>query len=381
MKATIKIPVVYAGHSGRSKAEKLAVASVDHEIELRRVHEGDAPIAMRAVLHERVFEWVDYRLHAGKLYRKPFRAKTDGDFQVANRMEAVRSDIWRRASEHVAGSPDQTVIPKARFSAVKQNEKWAAIADRITAGAGNLLPLPGFDEAVSTWRLNADEVAARQIVVNDRPYELYEEPLYKVDFEHPKHLEFPLLASSFPYAIMDRSFAREEIGVRDRIQFAAYFGPDEEEMAMDFLESRRQPGSQAVPNAVRIEKWIDSYLCTDMASLETDRMAKMLLNEISWGITLRSRSRPVILDEDASELVESLMALRQSVVSGHPKTGLDPDIDIAMERVMEAAVGGARTRPYLRPHVRDAATYAIERWRDRPVLVPASREGLSPGMK
>lgn len=109
----------------------------------------------------------------------------------------------------------------------------------------------------------------------------------------------------------------------------------------------------------------------DTDAFEMDKMAKMVLNDVSWGITVRSRTRPMILDAGSSELINSVMHLKTLVERSDPARGVDDDLDVAMERVIEAAVGGAKTRPYLRPKIKEMALYSIDRWRQRPIIMPA----------
>jgi hypothetical protein len=368
MRKSIKIPVLHNVAVGPAKAERTLVSAVDHEVELRIVPEIDAPLALRAVLNNGHFERCDYRLHAGRLYRRMFRKKTDNPQSVFDRFGWVQNDLWKSALEMVKTMPGQTIPPRPQLLAnVKEMAGYAGLPDFLATATRNAIRPRDADADIAHWKRRAEDVAAKHIIVGDRAYERSSEPLYKVHFDTPPHIQYAYDSESAYSAIADQ-FRQSELTGYDVFSF--HFNADQEEQALELFEERKKPGTGSVKHGVHIERWIDDYQCMDTDAFEMDKMAKIVLNDVSWGITVRSRTRPMILDVGSSELINSVMHLKEMVDNRAPAQGVDDDLDVAMERVLKAAVGGARTRPYLRPTVREMALYSIDRWRQRPITMP-----------
>jgi hypothetical protein len=345
---------------------------VDHEIAVRDVHEDDAPIVLRAHLQNRIFDRADFRFHDGRLYNRLIRKRTDGPQQVSAKIEGIQSIIWKGAFEVVKATAGQIVPPRPRVVNVDKETSLEEHAAGLVLATRSVLPSATTEIEIHNWRKSADAIAAKYIVVNDRAYELAGEPLYVVGFDGPTNmgLHHPVLGD--PYTKINALFRNSEIlGMDRRTQLSAYFNVSQEEQAFELLELRKKRVISGDVEDPRIELLSSEYRCLDTDTLELDRIAKVLLNEVTWGITLRSRSRPIILDDDTSDLINAVMSLKYIVDNHDPLIGVNDDLDIAMERVMSAAVGGSRTRPYLRENVRDIASYTIDRWRQRLIVVPS----------
>lgn len=369
MRKSIKIPVLHTVGGSQAKVQKTLVGVVDHEVELRVLSEHDAPLALRAVFNGSPFERCDFRLHTGKLYRRMVRTKTDNPLSAADRFRRVQNDLWESAIEIAKTTPGQIIPPRPQLVAKpKELKGYDGIPDFIAAAVRNV-PRPRDPEAeIADWRRRADDMATKHIVVGERAYELSSEPLYKVSFDAPPRIMFAYDAAR-AYSIVTRDFRQTELGGLDL--FAFHFNVDQEAQALELFEARKKPEKNVVTHAVHIERWLEDYQCMDTDAFEMDKMAKMVLNDVSWGITVRSRTRPMILDVDSTGLINSVMQLKAMVDSRDPAQGVDDDLDVAMERVIEAAVGGAKSRPYLRPKVREMALYSIDRWRQRPIVMPS----------
>lgn len=372
MRTTIKIPVVYTGLTGRSKATRAVVSSVDHIIEIPELHENDAPLAFRSVLHDSLFNFVDYRLHDGSLYRRPCRLKTDGPHQVINSLRSIQQKIWDGMSEHVKAIPGSTIPARSRFIPMPKGETYDGLALMLAVETADVPPAMSADAEIAEWRRRADDVARASIIVSGRMYERSLDPMCGVEMDGPKRVEWVNHLHACPYADILQRYRSDEIGPRDRVQNRAYFNADQQEEAQEFLARRNQSAGNQPP-ALTIERWLDEYQCRDTHALELDRVARLLLNDVSWGISLRSRNRPVLLEDDTAEMVRALMHLQQAVNANEPIDGADSGLDAAMQAVIDTAVGSTRNRPVLRPHVRDLVSYAVERWQDRPIMSPRFR--------
>ncbi|MBY3433620.1 hypothetical protein HFN89_05605 [Rhizobium laguerreae] len=359
---------------GQTKTPRTVVRAVDHEIELREVVESDAPLALRAVLNNQVFERFDYRLHAGKLYRRAVRKRTDNPQSVVARFNAVQNEAWRSTLEMVKTMPGQTIPPRPQFmSKPKEMGGYDGLPDLLAAATKNVALSRDAEAEIADWRRRADEEAARHIVVGERAYERSAEPLYKLAFHSPPQILFAY-DSGEAYSAITRDFRNGEL--RGNEQFYSYFNADQEEQALELFEARKKPGLANVTHAVRIERWLDEYQCMDTDALEMDRIAKILLNDVSWSITKRSRTRPMILDLGASELINAVMNLKTMIDDRDPAQGVDDDLDVAIERVVAAADLTPGTKPYLQPKVRELAMYSVERWRQRPIVMPSQAVGF-----
>lgn len=372
MRTQIKIPVVYTGTAGRSKTPRTIVSAVDHPVEIREVHEDDAPLALRAVPRDVIFNRVDYRLYNGRLYRWAYRAKSDGPHQVANQIKKMQADIWAGMADHVKGLPGTTIPPKARFIPFPKGSSFEDVGAMLVAETGNIFPVDTAEADVADWCRKADDVVEKYIIVNGRCYELSTEPLYRVDMRDPKRVDWANPFQESPYAEILRRYRHDKIGPtghRDRNQNCAYFNADQKEEAEAFFASRRVTTGEP-EDFITIERWIEEFQCIDTHALEFDRAARLLLNDVSWGISLRSRNRPVLLEDDTAELVRAVMRLQLMVTAQNPTEGIDSELEFAMQDVVDTAVGGTRSRPVLSPHVRDFVAYAIDRWQDRPIISP-----------
>jgi hypothetical protein len=368
MRKSIKIPVLHTV-GGQAKTPRTLVSVVDHEIDLREVSERDAPLALRAVLNGSPFERADFRLYDGKLHRRMFRRKTDNPGSIADRFQRVQNDLWESAIEMAKTTPGQIIPPRPQLVAKpKEMKGYHGIPDFIAAAVRNIPHPRDAETEIANSRRRADEMAAKHIIVGERPYEVSSEPLYKVHFDAPAHIYYEYDANR-AYSIVTRDFRQSELRGFDMFSF--HFNVDQEEQALELFEARKKPGAGDVTHRVHIERWLDDYQCMDTDAFEMDKMAKIILNDVSWGITVRSRTRPMILDVGSTELINSVMHLKSMVDNRDPAQGVDDDLDVAMERVIEAAVGGAKTRPYLRPKVREMALYSIDRWRQRPIVMPS----------
>jgi hypothetical protein len=367
MRKSIKIPILHTVGGSHPKSQRTLVSAVDHEIELRVVAERDAPLALRAVLNIGHFDRCDYRLHAGRLYRRMIRKKTDNPQSVDDRFGWVQNDLWSSILSTLKGIPGQTIPPRPRFMAkAKELGRYEGLPEFFMAATKNANRPQDAESDIADWRRHADDVAAKHIIVGERAYELASEPLYNVQFDTPARISFAYDAAGV-YSAVASEFRRSEL--KGTLLFSFNFNVDQEEQALELFEARKRPGAEYVTPGVHIERWLDEYQCTDTDAFEIDKMAKMMLNDVSWGITVRSRTRPMILDAGSSELINTVMHLKTLVERSDPTRGIDDDLDVAMERVIEASVGGAKSRPYLRPKIRDMALYSIERWRQRPIIM------------
>ncbi|MCS4089247.1 hypothetical protein [Rhizobium sp. BK176] len=303
------------------------------------------------------------------------RTKTDNPLSVSDRFRRVQNDLWEAAIELAKTTPGQIIPPRPQLVAKpKELKGYDGIPEFVAAAVRNV-PRPRDPETeIADWRRRADDMAAKHIVVGERAYELSSEPMYKVIFNAPDRILFAYDAARV-YSVVTRDFRQSELGGLDL--FAFHFNVDQEEQALQLFEARKKPENIDANHGVHIERWLDDYQCVDNDAFEMDKMAKMVLNDVSWGITVRSRTRPMILDVGSTELINSVMHLKAMVDSRDPAQGVDDDLDVAMERVIEAAVGGAKTRPYLRPKVREMALYSIDRWRQRPIVMPSQSLTLS----
>lgn len=364
---TVKIPVVYTGYVGRSTVAKSIVGVVDHDIELRPVHEDEAPLAFRATFVEGSFRSADYRFHEGRLYRRWVRERTDNPESVPNKFYVVGRDIWENAMTVIRGFSEPTVPPKSRFIPFPKGMEWAAVATMLTEATANVAQAPCAQDEIAVWRRRADQVARKVIVVNDRPYELSTEPMYYVDFKNPQRVMFLHRNLEDPFEVARRDYKITEIGA-NKLQMTANFGPDEWELAAAAYEAWRREDRDARDPYVHIERLLDSYVCSDVAEMESFRIARLLLNDVSYGITNRSRGKPMMLQEETSDLFDAVVTLKHAVKMEGSE--LDVDLDVVMERVIELAEETTKNRPLVRPEIRNAVAYALDRWRDRPIFAP-----------
>jgi hypothetical protein len=369
MRKSIKIPVLHTVGGSQAKSQRTLVSAVHHEIELREVSERDAPLALRAVLNIGNFDRCDYRLHAGRLYRRMIRKRTDNPQSVVDRFGWVQNHLWSSIIGTLKDIPGQTIPPRPQFMAkAKELGRYDGLPEFFMAATKNVNRPRDAESDIADWRRRADDVAAKHIIVGARAYELASEPLYNVHFDTPARISFAYDSANV-YSTVASEFRRSEL--KGTLLFSFNFNVDQEEQALELFEARKRPGTGDVTQGVHIERWLEEYQCMDTDAFEMDKMAKMVLNDVSWGITVRSRTRPMILDAGSSELINSVMHLKTLVERSDPARGVDDDLDVAMERVIEAAVGGAKTRPYLRPKIKEMALYSIDRWRQRPIIMPA----------
>jgi hypothetical protein len=371
MKATFKIPVVYTAKAARGRADSHVVGVVDHEVELREVHEDDAPLAIRAELVNPIFDRADYRLHSGRLHSLVFSNRRSEFGAPSGRIQGIRAAIWQQAFDHVKTLRGNITPPKASFIPLPKGCSWEDMENILIEGTRAFVPTPEQRLQVLEWRRRADEEAAKNIVVNNRCYAQTSEPRYVVELSGPRRIGFSLAHRHDPYASILQIYRTDKIKRTDRVQFAAYFNVDQEAQAVELFEQRKKQGLEDVQHAARFERILDEYRCDDIEAMEIDRFARILLNDVSWGLSSRSRTRPMILEDGVDELVDALISLKAMVVDRDSSTGVDDNLDTAMDLVIANANGGNRTRPYLSDHVRDACNLAIDRWRSRPIPVNA----------
>lgn len=373
MRKTIKIPMLFDGIDGRPNNNKTVVGVVDHEITIREPSEHAAPIAYQVIMPRQMpfFDRFEYRVFNGTLYSKAFR-RTNPETSRGSEawLSNFRDEAWAAAKSALSGSLYPPGV-SALFKEKKPN--WQEMEKQLGEAGRQINPSSIGLSQIDSWRSNADAIAERFIVVDGYSYVSSCEPLYTVDLIRPHGLGWTRPSNGNVFAETERSYRGGEFkkNLTDT-PFRVHFNSSQEEEARALFE-RLQPGKALDPEKTpRIERWSDEYRQSDTIALETERVAKVLLNDVSWGLAKRSRTSPFILDENGARVYAAVLELKKAV-SRRNGDMPDEDIDVAMEEVLDAAVGGTRTRELVRPVMREMANFSIERWRSRPVVIAPGR--------
>jgi hypothetical protein len=380
MRRNVKFPALMAAKPPKHKNPKISVCAFDTIVDIAEVASSEFPVAL-VVAHATTK--TEYRLSDGKVYRScnvdidRFIQRHQSQFIDCRQGNYVTGHIVRgmyRDVQNVSDYANDRFWPKSALHLLKNgmNDEWQDVKDIITQSP--LLDLRGpFMEKVKQidykymWFLNEDpdERMARYERMTHDAFSAFKVMDGKVWSETPE--------PCYVAQVLPEGIGHVSIGDIGKYVRNADTSPDttwwnhldnKVFSAKDYDEL--VAGCTNYANKVnRIEILIPEAMTADIASLEIDRCARVLAQEVSKTIAARSKHDTISLPSTSS--MAAWTELMAFIEEYNPFDGVPDEVEDRIAEMLDSVERNPDDSDLIAERFRPSITRHLDDWRNRAV--------------
>ncbi|MCV9964030.1 hypothetical protein OIU34_19300 [Pararhizobium sp. BT-229] len=378
MRRNVKFPALMAARPPKHKNPKISVCAFDTVVELAEVTPSEFPVA---IIVDSGTTKTDYRLAGGKLYRPchtdidRFIKRHQGQCIDSRRGNYVTGHIVRKMYRDVMNINDYSndrFWPKSALHLLKtgMNTEWKDVREIIDQSPSIDLRGPWLEKVaqidyMSFLAGDPDQRIARYERMTHQAFSAYR----VMDGQVWAETHEPCyVAQMLPEGIGHMSFGNVGNYVRD-----ADTSPDRTWWnhldnkvfsARDYAEAIEGLTQYARP-VNQIEIVIPEALTADIPSLEIDRCARVLAEEVSERMAARSKDGSIALPSTRS--MAAWTELMTFVEGYDPFEGVPDEVEDRIAEMLESVEACASDCDLIVERIRPSLSRHLEEWRDRAV--------------
>lgn len=378
MRINVKFPALMAARPPKHKNPKISVCAFDTVVDLAEVSSSEIPVAL---IVSQGAARTEYRFADGKLYRNcnadvdRFITHHQGQFIDSRRGNYVTGHIVRgmyRDVQYINDYANDRFWPKSALHLLKagMNTEWQDVKDIITQSP--LLDLRGpFMEKVAQTdylRFLAEDP--------DRRISRYERMTHEA-FSAFKVIDGKVWAEApepcYVAQVLPDGIGHVSIGDVGKYVRNADTAPDH--TWWDHLDNKvfsardhAEVVAGRTPYANRvtpIEVVIPEALTADIASLEIDRCARVLVKEVSESMAARSKDGRIALGSTRS--MAAWTELMTFVEGYDPFEGVPDEVEDRIAEMLSSVEACESDGDLIVGRIRPSISRHLEEWRDRAV--------------
>jgi hypothetical protein len=370
MKNVWKFPALVRGIAPKSGEERHCLVAGSAEFEIREVDISLMPLAFSASRHE-FQDPIEYRLLDGVLYKGEDDYKDlERAMRHPNLMAHGYSLVYQGvADEIIAAMTSGKVVPWPKDAHLKREKNLRDLE------AGAVVLLPSGESDLAHWRAKFRQTLDRFVISGGKVWTRTAEPVYCVGR--------PARYNAVHLYIDDLSIfseARTEWGTKQSATSAgggAYriFSITEHAAAVRCLGAMADELGIPGEELDTIEIVMPEAVTTDIDRLEMDRLARVCTAHVAKAFSkVKPGGGDTLLDVAPAPLVATWLELRELLRSYSPGNGVPDELErgftsfIAQTDAFADIYGSVLISSALR----DAVSYALDRWDNRSIDVGAT---------